>query len=414
MEGTFACPECGCELELKGTTPGRQVRCGWCETWVEVPFLPRAAAPPQFRRRRGRPPWVRWAWIGLGVAAALIVLAGADRLIRTRSRRHREQAVARLLASAEAEEKAGQLAQALEHLDRALKEAARSMPPRPERVEAVRRQRDRVAGLEAQLQLEAARQADPSHAIATYKALLARTWKDPALAGYEATIRDRLAQTRRRWAEADEAAARQAISAGQPNEAIDRCERAFETADELPDHVRHRIQAEADSLVGALIRRRGVVFDTVQGSFTLGSPQSYQAALFPRLEAVFRKHDYVPRRATSRWVSVWDDQSPFRVAVSVHEHQEGSYLHTPNRLSFLEANITLTREGISAWQSGAQKGHTKASIPSVSAFTASRLELNDRPSPDFERILYDDARETLIANLATRLRTVPDCRPTAE
>jgi hypothetical protein len=342
------------------------------------------------------------------------VLAGASRLIRTRSRLHREQVVARLLASAEEEEKAGQLAQALELLDRALEEAARSAPSRPDRVEAVRRQRDRVAGLDAQGQLEAARQADAPHAIATYKALLARAWKDPALAGLEQSIRDRLTQTRRRWAEADVAAARQASGDGRPNEAIDYCERAYETADELPEHVCNRLQTEAESLAGALIRRRGVVFDAVQGTFTLGSPQSYQAALSPRLEAVFRKHDYVPRRAASRWAAVWDDQAPYHVAVSVHEHQEGSYLHTPNRLSFLEANIILTRAGISAWQSGPQKGHTRSSIPSVSAFTASRLELKNRPSPEFERLLYDDARDLLIANLAIRLKTLPDYRPAAE
>ena len=69
--GSFACPECGNKLALKGTTAGRQVRCGWCETWVEIPFLPRAMVPRWARFSRGRRPrWVAWTWGGLAIVAS--------------------------------------------------------------------------------------------------------------------------------------------------------------------------------------------------------------------------------------------------------------------------------------------------------------------------------------------------------
>ena len=43
MEGSFACPECGTFVEVHGLAPGRQVRCGFCNRLLEVPYLPRAA-----------------------------------------------------------------------------------------------------------------------------------------------------------------------------------------------------------------------------------------------------------------------------------------------------------------------------------------------------------------------------------
>ena len=53
MDGSFACPECGSDVEVRGLAPGRQVRCGFCHRLLEVPYLPRAAGrileTPSFR-----------------------------------------------------------------------------------------------------------------------------------------------------------------------------------------------------------------------------------------------------------------------------------------------------------------------------------------------------------------------------
>ena len=40
MDGSFACPECGSTVEVEGLTPGRQVRCEFCQRLLEVPYLP--------------------------------------------------------------------------------------------------------------------------------------------------------------------------------------------------------------------------------------------------------------------------------------------------------------------------------------------------------------------------------------
>ena len=65
MDGSFACPECGSDVEVRGLAPGRQVRCGFCHRLLEVPYLPRAAGPSWKRRRFARPKWVH---VGMGRA----------------------------------------------------------------------------------------------------------------------------------------------------------------------------------------------------------------------------------------------------------------------------------------------------------------------------------------------------------
>ena len=82
MDGSFACPECGSSVEVTGLAPGRQVRCGFCNRLLEVPFLPRAADAPWKRRRFARPKWFIWA------CAALAVAVRRDRGHRGLSVRH--------------------------------------------------------------------------------------------------------------------------------------------------------------------------------------------------------------------------------------------------------------------------------------------------------------------------------------
>src|SRR5690349_15488757 len=113
MGGTFACPECGNEVELKGTSPGRQVRCGWCETWGEGPFLPRSVGAPRRKRFRGRRPrWVAWAWAGLALLGVVVLAVGTSRVLRSQDRARRERALAALVATADDDERAGRLEEA--------------------------------------------------------------------------------------------------------------------------------------------------------------------------------------------------------------------------------------------------------------------------------------------------------------
>src|SRR4051812_44015087 len=109
MEGTFACPECGAEIHLKGVSPGRLTRCGWCTSWVEVPFIPRA---DQIKRRRPASAkgfkavkrwwrrWPLWSRVSVVVLLAALAVALTGRLIRDRRVSAECAALARLVESA--------------------------------------------------------------------------------------------------------------------------------------------------------------------------------------------------------------------------------------------------------------------------------------------------------------------------
>lgn len=408
--GSFACPECGNELKLKGTTAGRQLRCGWCETWVEVPFLPRAVVRRARFSRGRRPKWVAWAWGGVAVVTLLLVVAGARGILRARSRQRIEGRLTALVAAAEAEENAARFDAAVKAIQDAIAEAARLDSLRPARLEELQNLRDKFVRRAAVAQLESAAKAAPAAAIATYKALLARTWRDGSLEGLEGTLRERLERTRRQWAEADLAAARQAVGVGQPNEAIDLCDRLVKTAEELAPAVQSQLQNDAHAIVVALIDQRGVIFDPPQGQFTLGTPQSYQATLQPVLSPLLRQHGYVTDRSSSSWNSLWKTRAPYHVGVEVVERQNGSYLNTGSQLSNLSLRLILNREGSSIWQVGPLLAQTQPSIPSLSAFTASRFATDARRRREFERVLYDDAQATLIMKVQSSLRNIPDVR----
>src|SRR4051794_22333962 len=88
MDGSYACPECGSSVEVRGLAPGRQVRCGFCQRLLEIPYLPRVPVAPWKRRRYGRPKWVPWAWSALAVVAAVVLIAISGRIWR----RHHQSA----------------------------------------------------------------------------------------------------------------------------------------------------------------------------------------------------------------------------------------------------------------------------------------------------------------------------------
>ncbi|WP_406697501.1 hypothetical protein V5E97_01455 [Singulisphaera sp. Ch08] len=409
--GSFACPECGNELTLKGTSAGRQLRCNWCETWVEVPFLPRAVVR-RTRFSRGRPRWVAWTWWGLAALTLLLVVFGTRGILRTRNRQRIERNLTARIADATAEERAGRFEAAVKSIHAALAEAARLEPQqRPARMAELEELRDRFVRRAAVAQIESAAKATPGEAIATYKALLARTWREGTLEGLEGTLREKLERTRRQWAEADLAAAKQAVVAGLPDEAIDLCERSIKTAEELAPAVQNPLQNQANAIVAALIDQRGVIYDQPQGQFTLGTPQSYRTALQPVLGPVLRQHGYLTDRPSSSWHSLWTTRAPYHFSFDVVERQHGDYLNTKSQLSILSLRMMLSRNGSSIWQAGPLQAQTQPSIPSLSAFTASRFATDERRRAEFERVLYDDAQATLMAKVQFSLRSFLDIRP---
>src|SRR4051812_37459737 len=125
MDGEgYACPECGGEIRLKGLSPGRRVRCGWCKAEVEVPFIPRAEVIVKRRRSSRRPSWLArwplWAKVAVTVLAVAIVVAGGIRAARSHRQRADSDIVVRLVASSREAESSGRLGVALAEMEAAL------------------------------------------------------------------------------------------------------------------------------------------------------------------------------------------------------------------------------------------------------------------------------------------------------
>jgi hypothetical protein len=413
MGGSFACPECGNPVALSGSTPGRQVCCDWCRTWVEVPFLPRLAGRSrgESARNRGWRRRVAWAWGGLAVLAVLLTAAGASRMLRSRSRQVHSQALCRLSDDAQLDEREGRLGGALATLEAALIEAARIEPGGSARLDALRSWRDRLARRETESRLAELPRLAPREAIGVCLTLQARINGNPSLAGFEETVVGELERARLRAVEAELSSARQAFEAGDASRVLELCERLVETANTLPTETRRRARGEADAMVAEVVCRRGLILGEIDGEFTLGSKSSYVPVLEPMLADALRLHGYVSRPNSSYWASLWDKLAPYYLSVAILETQPGPYLQTSNRISFLEVKMSLEHRGkkLPVW-GGPVTASTRLQIPNLSAYQASRIAVCVHRDPAFERLFHDDAWSVLIERLAQRLRSLPDIR----
>ena len=121
MSETFACPECGGEVELLGAAPGREVQCAHCASWLEVPYLPRGGVWTRARFRRSHAAWViPAAWAGVAVLALLVAVVAWSKVSTSRSHAARDATLESLLASADAAEKARRPDRALSEIEAAL------------------------------------------------------------------------------------------------------------------------------------------------------------------------------------------------------------------------------------------------------------------------------------------------------
>jgi len=421
MDGSFACPDCGCEVRLTGVSPGRMVRCDFCRSMVEVPYLTRAAPIRRLResRARGRTQrrglWPVWARVAVAVLLGAILIAGANRVVHSRRRSADAEAVTRLVEKARRDEAAGRLGPALAAADGALA-VARKAKVAPAKMDGLRRDRDALARREAEAALRTlaggSADSDPGRAVGLAQKLATRAGRDPALEGLGTSVLAELQRLRLLWVEADLAAAAAALAANQPVRAWESCLRASETAADLAAEPRRRLLAESTVLARRLIAAHGTVLEPVRGQFTLGTPKGYEALLFPGLVAALRGRGYLTRPdGSDAWDDLWSSVAPYKVTVEVSEHQETPYLQSPNHLCRIDARLELTREGSRLWHE-APTVRTEVPLPGLPAYQASRLAVSNRRSPDFEKLLYDNARDNLVERLSFFLRNLPPC-PTA-
>lgn len=415
MDGSFACPECGCEIRLTGLSPGREVRCDWCRSVVEVPFLPRADQIKRARRYRRRRRWPAWAWGTVCVLCAAILIAGTNRFVRS----HRHSAVAdtltRLVETSREAEKCGRLGEALATIEAALTLAGKSDAKTID-CDGLRRLRHTLARREAESQLSGLESLppgdDPGRAVGRALTLAARVRNDEALAGLEEPVNVVLERLRLRWVEADSLASKTAFEAGKPDKALDLCQRAHTTADELPRALREKWQADATDLARKIIARHGTIIDPVRGHFSGGTPRAYAATLHPPLTTSLRLSGYLPRPPSPLWNDLWTSLAPYRVTVEINEKYEDTYLQSANRLSVLDGTLSLLRDGKRFWYES-PTARTQVPLPGLPAYQASRVAVGDHRSPEFERLLYENARNLLAERLVANLRSLPACAASA-
>lgn len=410
MVAAFACPECGAELELTGLTPGREVQCAFCETWVEVPYLPRAAS---LRRKRFGPQgfWDNTLFVAGAAGLGILILSLLTwLLIRTKARADHEREVGTLLESAESAANSGRFDVALFETEAALARM-RSFEEKPtERIREVERRRNDISKREVQSRLQTLRDLPPASAVGACLTLQERSRIDPALKELSHAIHEALEASRLRLALDELVRGRGLLKASKPAEAFEVGDSVAKLVELLPRGERAAIRERSEALLRDVVAAFGVVPFALQGQYTLGSMERYQAALLAMsVEALKRKGYFPPPPKTTRR-DLWDAVAPFQMRLIVRESQTGFYLQSHDRVSLIELQASLVRSGRDLWVS-LIVGRTRVPLPNLPAYLASRLAVSDRRDPEVERRLYDDALDQIRDQFGPKLRGLPPCVP---
>jgi hypothetical protein len=405
MDGSFACPECGSEVEVRGLAPGRQVRCEFCHRLLEVPYLPRAAGPSWKRRRFARPKWVAWAWVGLGVLLVIVVAAGAVQFLRRQYDSIQDRSINRLLVSSQRHEADGRLGEALIDLDAALDLAEKAGPDWAKRCEQERTGRRDLARRDAEAVLAGlCGNQSSTLRLGDWLNLIARAQRDRDLASLVSKIDERFQASLDEQSRRELASARQLFASGNVSASMDACDRIGAFVKHLSKVSQQAVREETESLVTELAKTAGVTVTVTPGKFLYGS-NSYVLEMVPVLERALASKGYLPRREASVWRDAWR-HSPFHVRLDVNEIKEGNYLSSENRLTLIHAELTLTVGDRQIWQT-TPRARSVVPLPGLPAYLASRVAVSPERSEEFERLLYKSAREQIDQKFSTALSGMP-------
>ncbi len=407
MTETFACPECGDEVTLQGATPGREVQCTRCATWVEVPYFPRAGVWTRARFRESRYKWlVPLAWSGVGLLALLITILAVSKYVSSQNRAARESALNEFVRAADTAEKSGQNGTALVEIESALAYLKKCDAPDRDQVAELKARRDRLSLREAEARLEAAAKLEPAAAVGDLLLLQQRARTDRALVGIAPAISDALDSARRKQVNGEIAGARKAAEEKRPLDAIALFESALTIADKLDPQTFRATMAEAESILGPILGLRGVIITQQSGQFTFGSSESYSNQALPYLIDGLRQQGYMPRPSKGPAAVLWDRFAGQRLEYQPSEAFGVLYLQSQNRISNVNVRINFKRGGATVWHTNLSL-RTQVPLPDRSAFVGSRLAVADRRSSEAEKILYDDAFASFLAQITPALKGVP-------
>jgi hypothetical protein len=412
MDGSFACPECGSEVEVAGLAPGRQVRCGFCHRLLEVPYLPRVPVAVWKRRRFGHLKWVRWAWVGLGVTAAVALVFGVIRFVGRQYHSIQEGSIHKLVASSRAHEAEGQFGLALVELDAAIELARRAGSQSSFPIDQERRHRADLSRREVHGLLDALVRARPQvYPLVDWLNLIARAGKDPDLAELRPQIESAFRDSARRRAASELETALRESNAGRVVASLRACDRIARLLPHLAPDAEPTVRREAEALVASLVATHGVALEKPRGEFVPGSYDWYCGHFMPILVEALETKGYLPYRETSPWKSAWH-KAMYQMQVDVSERLEGTYLSSENRLARIEARLTLlvaTSRKVVWWTMPTAR--TAEPVPGLPAYLARSVAAGSARSAECERRLYENARAQIDEKLGQALSHMRDCCP---
>ena len=425
MASGFACPECGQSITLRGLTPGREVICPACATLVEVPYLPRAADRPRRPDNPAGPPLRRGgrsrSWrsgmslvarrrLGWGLAMGSVGLVAlltwwAVGSIGARARSDKERVLNELIAASDDATAAGNPGAAFREIEAAVVEARKIDPDGSPRFDALINRRNRAAVAEVAARLAALGKLGADARAGEARILSDRARLDPALAALVDPINEATEAALTNQVEADRDRARQSLAAGRGLEAFQAATRAHDRANHLSSRADSiRMQAEAQTILVDTVERFGaVVSDTPLVRPGADSLTDFARSLW--IEALISR-GYLLAPAGSPWANVWTAHAPYEVTARVSETREGLYLQSQNRLAQIDGQFVVTMRGQPRWQTRIY-AQTRAPIPDLAAFVASRLATADHRDSEMERRLADDARTAFGLQAARNFRGIP-------
>jgi hypothetical protein len=409
MDGSFACPECGNNLKVTGLAPGRQVRCGFCNRLLEVPFLPRAVDPRWKRRRFARPRWFLWACGALAVAFVLIVGTGAFRFVTRQYDSSQQRVINQLLDSSKAKEADGDLRQALVDLDTAIEMARKAGPTYLARIDDSASKRPDLARREVQTLIDRLSSSDPkAFQLGHWLTLIARAKKDTDLSSLAETIRQQFLADLDRQVAFELSAARRSAEGGQVLGSFTSCEHIAALLAHLGPNKIAAVRTETEALVVRLISQHGVTIETPTGKFAFG-PKSYIKEMVPVVVKAFEARGYLPYRPSSPWRAQWK-HARYLATLVVSEMLEGNYLSSANRLTRIEVRLTVTSADrrIRVFET-IPTARSRVPLPNLPMYLSNRLATSGERSDELEKLLYDDARGQIDGKLAYGLGHMPAC-----
>ena len=409
MDGSFACPECGSSVEVRGLAPGRQVRCGFCNRLLEVPFLPRAADAAWKRRRFARPKWVVWVSAALAVVVVAVLSVSTFRFVARQYDSAQQRPINVLLESSRVNEADGRLDQALLDLDTAIEMARKAGPDYLARLDNWGRKRPDLARREAANVVDRLRGSRPlSFPLGDWLSLIARADKDPDLSSLSNSINEQFLVALNREISSELAAARRAFASGPVLSSFTCCERIAGLIDRLPPDRRTAARAETEALVIQIVSKHGVIIGPAQGQFVSDS-QSYISKMVPVIVKAFEAKGYLPFRQSYRWREQWK-HATYHTSIIVSEKYDGTYLSSPNRLTRIEVRLTVTRaRQVPPVFQTMPSARSTGSLSKLPLSLSNRMAMTGERTEEIEKLLRDDAREQIDERLAHSLSNMPPC-----